>query len=125
MKKRILMEIGLIGLLGSGLFFSCSKSSLNEDDQTVSTSSANDVSIKSSGFVPQETITARGTITWFNSDTRPHTVTSNIGMFDSGTIQPGESFSFTFTRIGSYEYYDKNSSARGRIEVQGRDDPVN
>ena len=47
------------------------------------------------------------TVTWTNNDTVPHTVTqkpSGSG-FQSGTLKPGESFSFTFDTAGTFDYY--------------------
>lgn len=47
------------------------------------------------------------TVTWTNNDTIPHTVTqkpSGSG-FQSGTLQPGDSFSFTFDTAGTVDYY--------------------
>ena len=57
-----------------------------------------------------------GTVTWDDVDTASHTVTSGTspllddaggpsGMFDSGLIYPGSSFSYTFEEAGSYDYY--------------------
>ncbi|MDV3278211.1 MAG: plastocyanin/azurin family copper-binding protein [Nitrososphaerales archaeon] len=45
------------------------------------------------------------TVTWVNRDSGPHTVTSSTGVFDSGSIASGASFSFTFTQAGTYQYY--------------------
>lgn len=61
------------------------------------------------------------TISWVNQDTEGHTVTSGKaggregmvqnnmgkpnGLFDSGTIKPGQSWSYTFTKPGEYEYF--------------------
>ena len=46
-------------------------------------------------------------VTWANSDSVPHTVTSGSrgrpdGAFDSGTFQPGQSFSTSFDEAGTY-----------------------
>ena len=46
-------------------------------------------------------------VTWANSDSVPHTVTSGSrgtpdGAFDSGVFQPGESFSTSFDETGTY-----------------------
>jgi plastocyanin len=53
-------------------------------------------------------IDAGTTITWTNDDGQRHRVRSIDGpeAFDSGNMAPGESFSHTFTREGSYPYYD-------------------
>ncbi len=45
------------------------------------------------------------TITWTNDDTMPHTVTSRTGLFDSGMIEPGSSWTYTFDTPGTYAYY--------------------
>lgn len=44
------------------------------------------------------------TVTWTNSGGAPHTATANDGSFDSGTLQPGASFSQTFSAAGSFPY---------------------
>ena len=54
-----------------------------------------------------------GTVTWKNSDTAAHTITSGKGpkdpqsgkLFDSGLIKPGKTFEFKFTAAGTYDYY--------------------
>ena len=51
------------------------------------------------------TIAAGTTLTWLNSDTQVHTVTSDTGLFDSGDLQPGQRFSYTFTEAGTYGYF--------------------
>jgi plastocyanin len=47
------------------------------------------------------------TVTWINSDSSPHTVTSssNDSNFDSGVVRSGEAFSFTFEKEGQYSYF--------------------
>jgi len=50
------------------------------------------------------TVTVGSTVTWVNQDTVTHTVTENNGLFDSGPLPPGTSFSYTFTQTGSYSY---------------------
>jgi plastocyanin len=124
MKKNTL-KIGLIGLL-TAVLFSCSKSSLSDDDQTTSTSttvSSSDVAIKSTGFAPAEKLIGKEIVTWVNTDSKPHTVTAKDGSFDA-LVQPGASFSYNFSRVGVYEYYDKLTLATGVVTVHGRDDPL-
>lgn len=43
-------------------------------------------------------------VTWVNKDERDHTVKTSDGSFASGNIRPGESFSHTFTKAGTYRY---------------------
>ena len=50
------------------------------------------------------TVAVGDTVTWTNDDDSPHTVTSGDGTFDSGNLDPGQQFSFTFTTPGTYAY---------------------
>ncbi|PAZ11898.1 copper-binding protein [Streptomyces sp. SA15] len=47
------------------------------------------------------------TVQWTNHDSAPHTVTTTKAPedFDSGTLEQGDSWSYTFTKAGTYEYY--------------------
>ncbi len=60
------------------------------------------------------------TITWTNNDSAPHTVTqkpSGSG-FQSGTLKPGESFSYTFDTAGTFDYYcEFHAGMRGQVVV--------
>ena len=47
-----------------------------------------------------------GSVTWINKDTMAHTVTSNTtGLFDSGYLTTGASWSHTFATPGTFEYH--------------------
>ena len=50
-------------------------------------------------------IGVNNTVTWMNNDAVPHTVTSDTGVFDSGAISQGGTFSYTFTTPGTYNYH--------------------
>ncbi len=66
-------------------------------------------------FSPKAIQVAQGTtVTWSNDDSVLHTVTAGStdgrlgtpsGLFDSGDLLPGESFSYTFTEVGDFPYY--------------------
>ncbi len=49
-------------------------------------------------------IEAGDTVTWTNTGNRPHTITADDGSFDSGRLDPGEQFSFTFNEPGTFTY---------------------
>jgi predicted lipoprotein with Yx(FWY)xxD motif/plastocyanin len=70
--------------------------------------SANSVAVEIKGFAynPATVEVAVGTtVTWTNNDSTAHTVTADDGSFQSGTLDPGKSFSFTFTKAGSVSYH--------------------
>ena len=64
-------------------------------------------------FIPTTvTITAGGYVEWENTDNMMHFATSGDGatntpdgVFDSGMMNPGQSWSYTFDEAGSYDYY--------------------
>jgi plastocyanin len=64
------------------------------------------VSIEDFAFKPDTLIVTPGTtVRWTNNDSVAHTVTSDpAGTFDSGTLQPGESFEVLFDTPGIYPY---------------------
>ncbi|HKX73796.1 MAG TPA: plastocyanin/azurin family copper-binding protein [Acidimicrobiia bacterium] len=51
------------------------------------------------------TVKVGTTVTWTNDDDQMHTVTDVNGGFDSGFLQPGDTWSYTFTTAGEFEYY--------------------
>ncbi len=64
------------------------------------------VDIRNFVFATPELHVAPGTtVTWTNLDQLQHTVTADDGSFDSGFLDPGASFSFTFAQPGRYQYY--------------------
>jgi predicted secreted protein with PEFG-CTERM motif len=63
-------------------------------------------------FVPNTiTIKNQDSVIWTNTDSAAHTVTSGLadkgsdGVFDSGLIAPGKSFTFQFTKVGTVDYF--------------------
>jgi plastocyanin len=67
---------------------------------------ANEVFIQNMAFNPvSKTVTVNSTITWTNKDGTDHTVTSNTGLFDSGTVKSNGTFSYTFNAEGTYSYH--------------------
>jgi quinohemoprotein ethanol dehydrogenase len=45
------------------------------------------------------------TVTWTNEGPTVHTATADAGQFDSGILEAGQSYSFTFDTPGSYDYF--------------------
>lgn len=64
------------------------------------------VDIKGFAFAPGNISVPVGTtVTWTNDDSVAHTVTANDGSFQSGNLDAGKSFSFTFNKPGTYTYH--------------------
>jgi plastocyanin len=62
-------------------------------------------------YIPSQIVVEKGyEITWMNEDSAFHSVTSGFydeptGLFDSGYLDPYQSFSYTFDDVGVYDYY--------------------
>lgn len=119
--KRI--RILALGLLASGmLLFACSK---DDDDDNPGggnnppPGSGNNVTISGSSFSPATLTIQRGaTVTWTNTDSNPHTVTANNNSFNSGTLNPNATFSFTFNTAGTFPYHcNFHSGMTGSVVV--------
>jgi plastocyanin len=64
-------------------------------------------------FVPVGT-----TVTWTNTGYEVHTTTSNTNIWDSGNLDRGETFSYTFNQAGTFSYHCKlHPEMRGTVNV--------
>ncbi len=77
-----------------------------------------EVNIFGKNYIPASiNVPIGATITWTNLDTLVHNVTSahiigsDIKLFASGTLDPGASFSYTFSQPGTFYYYREFYSA--------------
>jgi len=62
-------------------------------------------SLGNRAFAPDELTVAPGTtVTWTNTDAVSHTSTSDAAGWNSGTIEPGRQFAFTFQTPGTFPY---------------------
>jgi plastocyanin len=115
-KSRLLLGVTvLIAILS--ISNSCNKSSYNSmtgiSGGTGGTGGTggpgvNEVFIQSFAFSPSTiTVAAGTTITWTNKDAVAHTVTSNSGLFDSGSMGKDATYSHTFATAGTFAYYCK------------------
>jgi|ETNmetMinimDraft_2_1059921.scaffolds.fasta_scaffold71830_2 plastocyanin len=86
------------------------------------------ISIDSGSFDPKEiTIPVGTTVTWVNNDRRPHTVADSPPNreFYGERIAPGETYSFTFTKEGVYDYFDVVFfQVKGKITVESSAYPI-
>ena len=62
-------------------------------------------------YIPSKiTVEKDSSVTWINEDSAFHSVTSGVydeptGLFDSGYMDPYQTFSYVFDTSGTYDYY--------------------
>jgi plastocyanin len=62
--------------------------------------------LKGDAFSPNTvTVPVNTTVTWTNKDFWAHTVTSDNDLFDSGKLKSHKTFSYKFTKAGTYAYH--------------------
>jgi plastocyanin len=59
-------------------------------------------------------------VTWVNGDDIPHTVVATDKSFKSKVLDTDETFSFTFAKAGTYEYFCSiHPHMTGKVVVKG------
>lgn len=127
MKQQTTFSLTISLIFASFIFFSCSKNndalSLNADDPvhtsgTVPPNYTTRINIERNSFDPSDvTVMQNGSLVWVNNDNQVHSVTADDGSFDSGDIQAGGTFGFTFTIIGPHSYHCKyHNEATGIVK---------
>lgn len=72
----------------------------------VGDASVTHVHMENTAFSPETvTILTGETVEWDNHDSIPHTVTEDNDLFDSGTMNNGDFFDYTFDEPGVYGYF--------------------
>jgi plastocyanin len=67
---------------------------------------ANEITIDNFTFTPKElTIAVGTTVKWVNHDDIPHTVVEKKTTFRSKALDTDDSYSFTFTSAGTFDYF--------------------
>ncbi len=138
MKKIIILGLGLILVAAA-----CNKTATQEgntmqnSDQAPTSqpsptpaSGQNEIQIVPSGFLPANiTIKLGDTVTFVNKDTKnhqpasaPHPAHTDYPEFDpKNPIEPGQSWSFTFNKAGTWKFHDHLNAPTfgfGSITVQ-------
>jgi plastocyanin len=78
-----------------------------------------EVDIVDSAYQPDEGVSSvGGSVTWTNTGSLNHTVTFEGGQGSSGTLTPGDTFTFTFPSMGRYSYRcDFHPSMTGYVDA--------
>src|SRR5438270_24467 len=104
-------------IIGIVLLLTGSPSVTANDQPSAATA---EVKIDNFSFGPQTlTIPVGATVTWTNRDDIPHTVVSTDGVFKSKVRDTDETFSYTFTKAGTYPYFCSiHPKMTGQVLVQ-------
>lgn len=78
------------------------------------------VKIESAGYTKSTMTIGKGTtVKWTNLDSANHTVTSDTSVFTSPTLKNGETWTYTFNTIGTFNYHcTLNPALKGTITVK-------
>ncbi|OGD57450.1 hypothetical protein A2V71_03390 [Candidatus Berkelbacteria bacterium RBG_13_40_8] len=90
------------------VFFAGASCSKNSSPSTSAPTPTSSVSIKNSAFDPQSLSVSSGTVvSWENFDNTAHQIVndSNLAGFESGVLDQGATFSFTFNQAGIFRYH--------------------
>ena len=111
MRIRLIVSLlACVAVAGCGSSSSSSKSTSTAAPAPASTSSSSSsggATVKVAGFAfnPTSVTVKKGQkVTWTNSDSAPHNVTSSDGTIKSKDFTNGQSFTYTATKPGTYHY---------------------
>ena len=83
------------------------------------------IEIKDFNFNPKDIIISTGTtVTWVNKDNVPHKVVAYDRLFYGPRLEPGDSYSFTFTSEGLHSYFDGVFPKSGRGTILVKEEPL-
>jgi plastocyanin len=105
----IRLGTGLVALLLVGAFqvpSSALERGARSSERSTLAATGSTVKIVDFAFRPGTLTIAKGTrVKWTNKGAVTHTSTSNKGVWDSGLIAPGDSFSRVFKKAGTFKYH--------------------
>jgi len=109
--NKLALVVGLIvlvvlGFVGYKYFYPSGMNPMTSSAPSNLTVPANSVIIQGNSFNPGTlTVKVGTTVTWTNNDSYAHTVTADDSTFDSGNLDSGKSFTYTFSKVGTYSYH--------------------
>jgi len=109
MKKDffVILSLVLVFIGSSFVFYQCEKSATGTPGEasTYKSQKTKEVLIQNKAFNPDSiTVDVNTTVKWTNKDAAVYTVTSANGLFDSGNMGKGVTFSYQFNNAGTYSY---------------------
>jgi plastocyanin len=119
--KRLLL-LAALSVLALVVFVPTAVAQEDGGVEAVPVQDARSVGIGDNFFDPPDVAVEPGsTITWTNNGAVPHTVTADDGSFDSGVLNPGDSYTVAFDGQGTVTYHCTiHPEMRGSVTVGGR-----
>jgi plastocyanin len=118
--KRLLL-LAALSVLALVVFVPTAVAQEDGGVEAVPVQDARSVGIGDNFFDPPDVAVEPGsTITWTNNGAMPHTVTADDGSFDSGVLNPGDSYTVAFDGQGTVTYHCTiHPEMRGSVTVGG------
>ena len=113
MRKDWVMLIAFI-TISIGVLSGCTQ------QQSPPPATTNAISIKNFAFNPSTiTVKVGENVTWTNGDSASHQVKEDNGLFESNILINGQTYTYTFTIAGTYNYTCAiHSSMHGKVIVE-------
>ena len=106
-------------LLLVGLAVVCAFAVIPDRHQGMMAQSKNEVVITNSKYEPKKlTITEGTTVTWNNKE-GSHTVTADDNAFSSKVLKANDTFTYEFTKPGTYPYHCTFHGGKGGVNMAG------
>jgi len=103
---RLVLNRGLVVALVSGPVIGALLALGTVAAQDATKKDANEITIDNFTFTPKElTVPVGTTVKWLNHDDIPHTIVEKKTTFRSKALDTDESYSFTFTSAGTFDYF--------------------
>ncbi|HEU4356693.1 MAG TPA: cupredoxin domain-containing protein [Actinomycetota bacterium] len=116
--NKVAVALALVGILSVGTALPAVSGERPERSAVV-TGTTTRVRIVDFAFRPRRIEIPRGTrVAWKNRGAVGHTTTSRAGIWDSGTLAPGDRFSRVFRSRGTFRYVCSiHADMRGKVVV--------
>jgi plastocyanin len=119
MRGRWMLPVLLVMLMTGAAACSGSEDAESGDDDSEGAQTAT-ITIARFAFDGPAGVSVGDTVTVVNDDTVTHTWTAREGPFDSGAIDPGTDFTYTFDESGAFDYFCAiHPTMEGTISVSG------
>ncbi len=101
------LHLGLSKIFGGGSSSSSTPGASSVKATHTPPANPNAISIAKGKYHPKNlTVKVGATLTWTNDDSVAQSVTSDTpGVFDSGLLQPGGTWSYSFSKAGTFPYH--------------------